>query len=257
MPTAYPITSLVPVRKMPSDKTEMTTQVLFGQGVEILETLYNWVRIRILDDGYEGWAGRNQFEPQKESGDPSGTISLAWFLTVSDQDSGTELLLPPGSILHEPDEEKGSFRLNGRVFSWSGPLPHPEPGLAAANICTLAGRFLEAPYLWGGKSPLGVDCSGLVQLLFSIHGIPLPRDARDQANEGETIAFMQETQAGDLAFFGNEEEHLSHVGLITGPGSIIHASGKVRMDRLDQEGIFLSGSGTYSHRLRLLKRVFR
>ena len=115
--------------------------------------------------------------------------------------------------------------------------------------------YLNAPYLWGGRSPLGIDCSGFTQMVYRLQGVDLPRDAYQQAEVGTTLSFVEESEAGDLAFFDNNEERITHVGIILENNHIIHASGKVRIDRIDQQGIFNKELGTHTHKLRLIKSI--
>ena len=115
--------------------------------------------------------------------------------------------------------------------------------------------YLNAPYLWGGRSPLGIDCSGFTQMVYRLQGVDLPRDAYQQAEVGTTLSFVEESEAGDLAFFDNNEERITHVGIILENNHIIHASGKVRIDRIDQQGIFKKELGTHTHKLRLIKSI--
>ena len=115
--------------------------------------------------------------------------------------------------------------------------------------------YLNAPYLWGGRSPLGIDCSGFTQIVYRLQGVDLPRDAYQQADVGTTLSFVEESEAGDLAFFDNNEERITHVGIILENNHIIHASGKVRIDRIDQQGIFNKELGTHTHKLRLIKSI--
>ncbi|MGC9471717.1 MAG: NlpC/P60 family protein [Bacteroidales bacterium] len=255
MTEGLPVTSLVPVRKMPSDKSEMVTQVLFGQKIFILENLNSWARIHIADDGQEGWADRKMIRSFDTAPDLTYPYVLPWFLTVKQHRGTTEYRLPPGSIIYRPDRENQSFHYGDRQYSWEGSLPRTEETNRAVSVCSIARRLTGSPYLWGGKSPCGIDCSGLVQLIFSIHGIFLPRDANEQAETGSTVSFIQEACAGDLAFMGSPEGQITHVGIITGKGTIIHASGMVREDKLDQEGIYNAENRKYSHFLRLIKRI--
>ena len=115
--------------------------------------------------------------------------------------------------------------------------------------------FINAPYLWGGRSPLGIDCSGFTQVVYKLAGQKLQRDAYQQADQGITLGFIEEAEAGDLAFFDNDEGKIIHVGILLGQGKIIHASGKVRIDRIDHQGIFNEETGKYSHKLRIIKRI--
>ena len=124
-----------------------------------------------------------------------------------------------------------------------------------SKLVSTALHYLNSPYLWGGKSPFGIDCSGFVQCVYQLHGIQLPRDAYLQAAHGETLGFIDESEPGDLAFFDNNEGKITHVGIIMPDYHIIHAFGQVRIDRLDQTGIFNSLQNTHTHKLRVIKKI--
>jgi cell wall-associated NlpC family hydrolase len=117
--------------------------------------------------------------------------------------------------------------------------------------------FLNSAYLWGGRSIFGVDCSGFCQTVFRFIGIPLLRDAYQQASQGEAIGFLEETKLGDLAFFDNEEGRITHVGMLLDQDTIIHASGRVRMDTIDHLGIVNVDTGLHTHKLRIIKRMLK
>jgi gamma-D-glutamyl-L-lysine dipeptidyl-peptidase len=122
------------------------------------------------------------------------------------------------------------------------------------SLTDTALRFINSPYIWGGRIPSGIDCSGLTQLTYKIHGINIPRDSRQQSEVGETVNFITETRPGDLVFFDNRGI-ITHVGMIFSAGLVIHASGRVRIDAIDHQGIFKQEIGGYSHHLRLIKRI--
>jgi cell wall-associated NlpC family hydrolase len=124
-----------------------------------------------------------------------------------------------------------------------------------SNLVGTALHYLNSPYMWGGKSPFGIDCSGLVQCVYQLHGIQLPRDAYLQAAHGETLGFIDESEPGDLAFFDDHEGKITHVGIIMPDYHIIHAFGQVRIDRLDQTGIFNNSLNTHTHKLRVIKKI--
>jgi gamma-D-glutamyl-L-lysine dipeptidyl-peptidase len=121
-------------------------------------------------------------------------------------------------------------------------------------ILKLARRYLYAPYLWGGRSPFGIDCSGFTQVVFMMAGLKLKRDASQQVGQGEGVDFAEQAQAADLAFFDNDKGNIVHVGIVMNNNHIIHAAGQVRIDRLDHFGIFNETLGKYTHKLRLIKR---
>jgi cell wall-associated NlpC family hydrolase len=126
---------------------------------------------------------------------------------------------------------------------------------SASNINYITRQFLNVPYLWGGKTPFGIDCSGFSQIVVRCIGINLHRDAYQQAEQGKVVSFLEEVQTGDLAFFDNEEGRITHVGIMLNSHSIIHASGKVRLDNIDSYGILDAENRNYSHKLRIIKRL--
>jgi cell wall-associated NlpC family hydrolase len=235
---------LVPCRKEPSDKAELVTQLLFGEDYRVLEESKKWVLIENASDHYQAWIDRKMHTPTREplSDYRPRTADTLWL-----QSEG--LPLPFGSRLHRL--ENGKFHLANKSWNYSGEIGDSNP----ANIIPYAKKFLGAPYLWGGKSILGIDCSGLVQLVFDAAGISMPRDAWQQAEKGVVVDFVDLSEAGDLAFFDNEDGRITHVGIVIEPGKIIHASGSVRIDRLDHQGIFHINQQSYSHQLRVIKRI--
>jgi len=123
------------------------------------------------------------------------------------------------------------------------------------NLIPLALQYLNAPYLWGGKSILGIDCSGLVQVVFAMSGIQLNRDASEQVESGQAIDSLSETKPGDLAFFENSNGKIIHVGILLNSHQIIHASGWVKVEAIDSTGIVSAQTGEYTHKLRAIKRI--
>jgi hypothetical protein len=249
--------SIVPCRAEASDKSEIVTQLLFGDHFEILELAVNWVKIRIFADGYLCWIGSKQFQYISfntyeliNSFQPAFASDL--IQTVKHQRRNEFFPILIGSVIPFIDGE--NFNIENENYIFDGAIFEPESNLRK-SIVSLSFLYLNAPYLWGGKTPFGIDCSGLTQMVFKLHGKNLPRDAKDQAQIGETLSFVEEAEPGDLAFFDNEEGFIIHVGLIIGDSKIIHASGRVRIDKLDHQGIFNAETKSYSHQLRLLKKV--
>ncbi|MGE3825539.1 MAG: C40 family peptidase, partial [Bacteroidia bacterium] len=160
-----------------------------------------------------------------------------------------------GSTL--PAYEHGKLYVGDEEFSFDGEITHPLSDSIPALVSEYATVFLNAPYLWGGRSVFGIDCSGFTQVVFKMAGIQLKRDAYQQAEQGITLSFVEEAQTGDLAFFDNEEGKIVHTGIVLSQGKIIHASGKVRIDKLDHQGIYNHDTKKYSHKLRLIKRVLQ
>lgn len=246
--------SIVPVRKQPSEKSEMVNQLLFGDLITIYESDDNWTLIRTNHDMYEGWVDTKQIVIIDEDEFIRIKNSNQYFMSGI---SGTcNTLKHTISIVHGsmiPNYSNGNFYIVDEKYNIDSGLVS---GLLPANdLLKTALKYLEAPYLWGGRSPFGIDCSGFVQIVFGIHGISMGRDAYQQAETGLTIDFINEAVSGDLAFFDNEEEKITHVGIMIDNKKILHASGKVRIDNIDHQGIYNEELKKYTHKLRIIKRV--
>ncbi len=250
--------ALVPVRVQPGDREELTNQLLFGDLVIIKGHVRDWLLIQTVDDEYEGWIDRKQVNliAKEEFNDllnAENRHSLELASRVTSEEGNSFLIFTLGARL--PGFDEGRFQVNGKVYPFSGENCTNGEKTTAERILFFAGKYLGSPYLWGGRSPFGIDCSGFVQMVFKLSGILLPRDASQQVNQGETVNFIHETRAGDLAFFGENEGDITHVGIITGEGTIIHASGDVHTDTLDHQGIFNEPAKQYTHHLRTIKRI--
>jgi hypothetical protein len=219
----------------------MVSQALLGEELLVLERQEKWSMIRLVNDGYEGWMDNKQFGVFAHE---EATVVLSAPITRCVNDKGEVIWLPAASIVPQ------SWAQGESQQRWSGD---------AACIEQCARTFLNAPYLWGGRTILGMDCSGFTQLVMRLNGVSIPRDAYQQADLGATISFVEESQTGDLAFFDNAEGRIIHVGIVIrsadGVVEIIHASGKVRLDSLDHQGIFNKEQSSYSHKLRIIKRI--
>jgi len=246
----------VPVRREPSDKAEMSTQLLFGDLMEIIGQESSWCQISIIFDGYEGWVDVKQI--REISSQEFRVLASALFRVnrqlYSDvvEYNGLKIILPAGCSLYnlsgqvmEMDGEP--YRLEGKAF------PFTYTGLD--SLLQTAKGYLNCPYLWGGKTYLGLDCSGFTQVVYKQHGIKLLRDAAQQAGQGELISTLYDGNPGDLAFFDNADGKIVHVGIILENQRIIHCSGKVRIDSIDHQGIFNHEQNKYTHSLRLIRRV--
>jgi len=240
--------SIVPLRAEASDPSEMVTQVLYGDMLEVLEEGKKWSHVRLEFDGYEGWIDNKQFECISEEAyqslkDATRVLSsnLADFITTSEEQL---LCIPVGSSLN--GLEVLNHKFEGKSISGI---------LQKGQLINTALLYLNAPYLWGGKTPFGIDCSGFTQMVYKLNGYSLLRDASQQSGQGEALSFIEESEAGDLAFFDNEEGAIVHVGIIMDDNYIIHAHGKVRIDRLDHTGIFNTEQGKHTHKLRVIKRI--
>lgn len=242
---------IIPVRSEPSGKATMTNQLLYGDLVYIKEALPNsWLKIISQHDDYEGYCEANQISTDLNviSGINYVTSTIAVIAGTS-----RNYTLPFGSRIAM--DAAGKPILEGEnAHTLFGTLSD-RIAYTGEPVVSLARSFEGAPYLWGGRSVFGIDCSGLVQVVFSVTDINLPRDAWQQAAaEGQYIDLIEETQAGDVAFFDNEEGKITHTGILTGNKEIIHASGRVRVDPIDHYGIFNRELGDYSHKLRVIKR---
>ncbi len=245
--------SIIPMRIEASDKSEMINQILFGEHFKILETRKKWSKIRLSHDNYEGWICNKQFVLiskedyiQLDKDIPTITTDILDIVTKEEHQP-----IVIGSIL--PKYKSGHAIINNEMYKFDG---LNTPGyVKKEKISENALLYLNAPYLWGGRSPLGIDCSGFTQMVYRLQGTKLPRDAYQQAEVGTTLSFIEESESGDLAFFDDKEGKITHVGIILENNHIIHSSGKVRIDRIDQQGIFNAEKGNHTHKLRLIKSI--
>jgi cell wall-associated NlpC family hydrolase len=231
------IVTVAPVRAESSDKAEIVTEILFGESADILEVSKNWTKIKMHYDGYEGWMDTKQIKTvtDEELAKRKVTVITEDFSSVLMNDG--KILLSMGSEVEFPA------------------VPSRRSHDVRESVALTAREFLNVPYLWGGKSFFAVDCSGFTQLVYKIHDVKLPRDTYQQAEIGEPLTFVEESQPGDLAFFENEDGRIIHVGIMLENQKIIHASGKVRIDTLDSTGIFNKELNKHTHKLRVIKSV--
>ena len=233
----------------------MVTQLLFGEYCEILDqTNRDWYRVRVKYDGYEGWCQPPHLVEVSETAYEGTAQALTPEWVTAVEYNGHPMMVPMGSHLTAMQNGRAKWRKNevrydGEIWD-SNKAPTD-----SKSIRQLAFKFLNTPYLWGGKSVFGVDCSGFTQTIFKFLGIALLRDAWQQASQGEAIGFLEETQTGDLAFFDNGDGRITHVGILLNAGEIIHASGKVRIDKIDNMGIVQSETFERTHHLRVIKRL--
>ena len=240
--------SIVPLRAEPDDTSEQTSQLLYGEFFKVLKKNQHWSHIRCGLDNYEGWINNKQytlidkdcFESLKKSPKAyaSDLFAFVW------KDRRILFPIPIGSLVSSAD----TLLHQHEGKTTQGPT-------SKADIIDFALLFLNSPYQWGGKSPFGIDCSGFVQAVYRLCDITLPRDACQQAELGEPLGFIEESEAGDLVFFDNHEGRIVHVGILMDNHYIIHAFGQVRIDRLDHTGIYNAEQNTHTHKLRVIKKL--
>jgi len=240
--------SIVSLRLESSDKSELVSQILYGEWFKVLEQKKLWSKIRLAFDNYEGWIDNKQFKHITEEDYKklnNETHMLSKDLIEFIQDETKQLYaIPLGSYLNG---------LNLLKHSFDGEIKTGKKN--KKNLINTALLYLNSPYLWGGKTPFGIDCSGFTQMVYKLNGYKLLRDASQQATQGDALSFIEESEPGDLAFFDNSDGDIIHVGIIMKDNYIIHAHGKVRIDRLDHTGIYNVEKNTHTHKLRIIKKL--
>jgi len=249
------ILNSIPLRIEASDSSEMVSQILFGEHFTILEVKKQWLYVKLAFDGYRGWIDSKQIEEISEAyfnnlqSSPLFILNeLVNFVNLKEQ------LIPLSIGASLPNYSDSKFSINENNYSIKGDIIKVKS--SKNKLVETAFMYLNSPYLWGGKTPFGIDCSGFTQMVYKMNGFKLFRDASQQAKQGEVLSFIEESEPGDLAFFDNNEGAITHVGIILSNNYIIHASGKVRLDRLDQSGIYNEETKRHTHKLRMIKRMF-
>ncbi len=242
-----------PLRSEPSHKSEQVSQLLFGERCTFIKREQDFLLVKVAYDQYEGWCQLSQLEELPEFEEPlQSSFAGEWNNQIVL--NGSAMSIPFGSSL--PDLKDGRGQLGRLLVEYTGLQIYPHVDKAILDrIEHFTRLFLNTAYLWGGRSVYGIDCSGFTQLVFKCFAVPLLRDASQQASQGEAIGFLQEARCGDLAFFDNKEGKITHVGILLSPDSIIHASGKVRIDTIDNLGIINTETGKRTHQLRIVKRL--
>ncbi len=250
--------SAVPVRAEPFDRSEMVSQLLFGETMEITDTLNGWFKIKMMYDGSMGWVdGKQVAAVDNESYSELNNRELhlvAEPVAVVRDPVGLKTYVLAGSSL--PGMKDNRLILAGRMFQFEGYAVRWKDHFSRSLIVDYSLMYEGVPYMWGGRTPFGIDCSGFTQMVYRLAGISLPRDAGQQALHGQHRSFVSEARPGDIAFFDDNEGRIVHAGIVLSQGKIIHASGSVRIDSLDHQGIFNHASGTYSHMLRVIRYYF-
>ncbi len=247
----------IPMRREDSDRAEMVSQVLFGESFSIVAIKNKFSFIKLDFDGYEGWVDSRSIHhlENKKYQEYTQLPKLILHQNISiipDSPDVPILKAGAGSTLAISESV---LQPNLHEYSVPENITSKKIEDSRTALMLYCRHFLSIPYLWGGRSDMGIDCSGLVQNLYKQIGISLPRDASQQVQKGMTINFNSEAQQGDLAFFDNEEGTISHVGMLLSSNRIIHASGQVKIDPFDHQGIFSEKENQYSHKLRVIKRI--
>ena len=242
---AFCLVSVSPLRREPKDSAEMISQLLFGEIVKIHSIIGPWVEVTTLLDDYKGFVDSKHLLPlsEQDTHNWQGTYTNQYNINKEISTPWGKQIISCGSFIgSSPSFKIGDYSIDCEAVAQE------------LNSDIVLGNLINTPYLWGGKSSFGIDCSGLSQLFFRLSGINLPRDAYQQAEIGKAIAFGNH-QKNDLAFFENKDGKIIHVGIIQENNKIIHASGRVRIDGLDETGIFNNEMNQYTHFLSSIKKI--
>jgi len=253
--------SIIPVRLENSDKSEMVTQLLFGETYSIIKEDDRWLKVKLDSDGYEGWIDKFQHSKLSREEFEKNTINNTFKTIEISQNVFFDTFNFPvliGSSLPLYNRNASEFFFYLENEKWKTNFQPLEiidfkDFLFLKQICL---KYLNAPYLWGGRSIFGIDCSGFTQQVFSLSGYELKRDSSEQVKQGDDINFL-ERLPGDLAFFNNKDGKIIHVGILLEKDQIIHASSKVKINNLDKTGIWCDERKKYSHFLHSIKRILK
>ena len=256
---------VTPVREQPSEAAEQATQLLFGEVCEVVDHLPGWTKIRSTMDGQTGWVSAKMVTPvseeaKKQWGDKAMGVVAVPMAVATDIATGEKRMLTIGTRL--PNYADGTFIVIEKQYQIDPSCVYEIKGerleVKGEEVVRVAKSLLNVPYLWGGKNMMGFDCSGFVQTVYSVFGIQLLRNAREQITQGEVVNSLAESQPGDLVFFDHSDRDpnatkISHVGMLISPTQVIHCSGWVHIDRIDEMGVYLS-NGEMTHHLVQIKR---
>lgn len=258
---AIALHSVIPVRIEAREEAEQNTQMLFGELAEVIDEQPRWKRIRLESDGQEGWVDAKMITPMtdkeyavhKKALKTAATVAFPMAYAMS-ENNGQTIPLTAGTRL--TNYKDGRFEVLGVGFRIDPSMVITAPlELNQENLLKAVRFFINVPYLWGGKNALGMDCSGFTQTVMSLFGKALLRNASEQVTQGKPIKDLSKAKAGDLVFFDHEDGKISHVGIVIDPERVIHCSGRVKVEKLDSQGIFNAETGEYSHHLVAIRRV--
>ena len=253
--------SIIPVRKEPSERSEMVTQILFGEHFVVNEIMLGWAHVKMAFDGCDGWIDMKMITPLPEKtylkiDHAPFAVSTDIFNIIPVNAEQTTMIVA-GSTLPCWRPYLKEFSIEYEIFPYYGNYTYRKPPNIRKVLIEQSLKYFNSPYLWGGRSPLGIDCSGFSQIIYKMVGFVLPRDVDQQVHCGTALSFVEEARPGDLAFFDDDEGRIVHVGIIWEKNKIIHASGKVRIDNVDQFGIFNIDTQRYTHKMRVMKKIIR
>ncbi|MEG1585693.1 MAG: C40 family peptidase [Bacteroidales bacterium] len=253
------LTPVIPMRAQAAEESEMTNQLLFGDTFRILEEKPRWFLVENLFDGDTGWIDWKMATllDEQELLDLQQKPLHVVRLPVADikrKGDKHPIRIAMGTVLPGYNPASHSFEINGTHFSIT---PRAVMEVVPSHIKALlrtAELYMNTSYLWGGRSIFGADCSGFVQIVYRMHGIDLPRNARQQIMHGVPVASFEEAYPGDLAFFAKPDGRITHVGIVFTPDTIIHCSGDVHIDKLTAGGIWSDRLQCYTHSAPILRR---
>ena len=242
---------MLPIRIGPSHRSEMGSQILFGEKYIIIDRSGTWIKVKTIFDNYTGWIDGDHHTDNYENDEHRTGNVITERVLLSDSNNNN-LFIEPGSEVYSVSDDLMSFTIGKRHFEAANKI---QLAPLKGSIIETSERYINSPYLWGGRLISGMDCSGFTQLAYKLHGINIPRDSFLQAEAGTSVSFLDDARPGDLLFFDNKEGRIDHTGIFYEKGKIIHCSGKVRIDLIDHQGIYRSDMEKYSHKLRLIKRI--